>query len=189
MKVDDNQVIKRVQNGDTEAFAHLVVRYHRKLLNFIYRLVGDKAPVEDLGQDVFLSVFRALPEFDLDRGVPFSAWLFIVARNRCASELRARRERSFVDLDEIAHLSSTAHSAEEVLLTRERREALRSSLELLPEPYRITLLQSLNGHSLEEIAIAQGLPAGTVKSRLFRARERVKALVGQSQGGKSHERV
>ncbi|MGA2402648.1 MAG: sigma-70 family RNA polymerase sigma factor [Syntrophobacteraceae bacterium] len=189
MKVDDNEVIKRFQNGDTEAFAHLVVRYHRKLLNFIYRLVGDKAPVEDLGQDVFLNVFRGLPEFNLDRGVPFSAWLFIVARNRCISELRARGERCFVDLDAIEHLSSNAHSAEEVLLARERREALRSSLELLPEPYRITLLQSLNGHSLEEIAIAWGLSAGTVKSRLFRARQRVKTLVGQWRGGKSHERV
>jgi len=187
--MDDNQIIKRVQAGDTEAFALLVSRYHRNLLNFIYRLVGDEALVEDLGQDVFLNVFRTLSEFDPGRGVPFAAWLFIVARNRCTSELRNRGDRRFVDLDAIAHLSSTGHSAEEDLLARERREALRNSLEQLPEPFRHTLLKSLAGMSLEEIAIAEGVSSGTAKSRLFRARERMKVLVEELLGGKNHERI
>ncbi|MGA2226796.1 MAG: sigma-70 family RNA polymerase sigma factor [Syntrophobacteraceae bacterium] len=187
--MDDNQVIRRVQKGDTEAFALLVDRYHGNLLNFIFRLVGDEALVEDLGQDVFLNIFRKLPEFDVDRGVPFSAWLFIAARNRCASQLRASGERCFVDLDAIAELSSNARSAEEALLVRERHDVLRNSLELLPEPFKTTLLQSLAGQSLEEIAIAQGLPAGTVKSRLFRAKERIKALLVKLREGEIHERL
>ena len=187
--MDDNQVIKRIQKGDTEAFALLVDRYHRNLLNFIYRLVGDESLVEDLGQDVFLNIFRKLSEFDVERGVPFSAWLFIVARNRCVSKLRASGERCFVDLDAVAELSSNDLSAEDALLVRERRDMLRDSLKLLPEPFKTTLLRSLGGQSLEEIAIAQGLPAGTVKSRLFRAKERIKVLLVKLREGEIRERL
>jgi len=187
--VDDRQVIKRVQNGDTEAFAILVDRYHRNLLNFIYRLVGDESVVEDLGQDVFINIFRKLPEFDIDRGVPLAAWLFIAARNRCASHLRVSGQRRFVDLDAIAELSSNDQSAEDALLARERHEALLKSLEMLPEPFKTTLLQSLDGNSTEEIALAQGLPAGTVKSRLFRAKERVGTILGKMRKGEIRERI
>jgi RNA polymerase sigma-70 factor (ECF subfamily) len=187
--MEDSQIIRHVQSGDTEAFALLVSRYHRNLLNFIFRLVGDGAIVEDLGQEVFLRVFRSLPGFDPDRGVPFAAWLFTIARNRCASELRCRRERRFVDVDAIAELPADVRSAEEVLLAGERREALRDSLRLLPEPYRTALLRSLDGQSLEEIAIGCAVSVGTVKSRLFRAKERMKALVGEIFGGKNHEAV
>jgi len=185
----DSQIIKRVQAGDSEAFALLVSRYHRNLLNFIYRLVGDPALVEDLGQDVFLNVFRTLPDFNPDRGVPFAAWLFILARNRCASELRSRGKRRFVGLEEIAELPMSGLSAEEALLSRERHEALRRSLEQLSEPFRTTLLQRLEGKSLEEMAITQGVSTGTVKSRLFRAKERMKEAVGELIGGKNDERI
>jgi len=187
--VDDRQAIKRIQNGDTEAFAILVERYHRNLLNFIYRLIGDESLVEDLGQEVFITIFRKLPEFDIDRGVPFAAWLFIAARNRCASHLRASGQRRFVDLDAIAELSSNEQSAEDALLARERHDALLKSLEILPEPFRATLLQSLEGNSVEEIALAQGLPPGTIKSRLFRAKERVGAILGKMRKGELRERI
>lgn len=187
--MEDSQIIRRVQGGDTEVFALLVSRYHRNLLNFIFRLVGDETIVEDLGQEVFLNVFRTLPEFNLDREVPFAAWLFTVARNRCASELRARGEWRFVDLEAIAELPAAGRSAEEALLAGERCEAVQDSLRQLPEPYRTTLLRSLEGQSLEEIALGQAVSIGTVKSRLFRAKERMKALVGEVLGGNKHERV
>ena len=181
--MEDSQIIRRVQAGDTEAFALLVSRYHRNLLNFIFRLVGDKAIVEDLGQEVFLNVFRALPEFDPCRGVPFTAWLFTIARNRCISEIRSRKERRFVDLEVIAELPVSSRSAEEILLAGERSEALQDSLRQLPEQYRMPLLRSLEGQSLEQIAAGLAISIGTVKSRLFRARERMKVLVGEILGG------
>jgi len=84
--VDDIDIVKRVQAGDRNAFSLLVEKYHRPLLNFIYRLVGNDHSVEDIGQDVFLNVYKSMSRFDLSEGVPFSAWLFIAARNRCISE-------------------------------------------------------------------------------------------------------
>jgi RNA polymerase sigma-70 factor (ECF subfamily) len=186
---DDIQVIKRVQRGDTDAFAILVERYHRRLLNFIWGMVGDAALVEDLGQDVFLNVFRKLPEFRCNCGVPFAAWLFIAARNRCITHLRTSRVRCFVGLDAVEELSSESRSAEDVLLVRERRNALRKAMEILPDPFKSTLQQSLKGHSLEEISMAQGLPSGTVKSRLFRARERIKVILEKLLQGDLRERV
>ncbi|NLT67024.1 MAG: sigma-70 family RNA polymerase sigma factor [Acidobacteria bacterium] len=88
--MDDFDVINRVQAGDVEAFSILVEKYHRHLLNFIFRLTGDEQLVEDIGQDVFLRVYKSIRKFDIERGVPFSAWLFITARNRCISEFRRR---------------------------------------------------------------------------------------------------
>ena len=186
--MEDDQIIKRVQNGDSEAFALLVSRYHRNLLNFIFRLVGDKAVVEDLGQEVFLDAFRSLPDFNLKRGVPFAAWLFILARNRCASELRSRGRRCFVDLDAAGELAADGHSAEQALLERERWMALQNCLDQLPEPFRDTLLQSLAGMTMEEIAVDQAVSVGTVKSRLSRARAQIKTLLQDVFGGKRHDR-
>ncbi|GAB7027876.1 RNA polymerase sigma factor [Geotalea toluenoxydans] len=187
--MEDLQVIQRVQGGDTEAFAILVSHYQRNLLNFIHRLVRDEALVEDLGQEIFLDAFRGLSRFNPERGVPFAAWLFILARNRCISELRARSLRSFVDMDGIPELPGSLPDAEELFLEGERREALRRSLEQLPEPYRETILQSLAGKALDEIAAKDGVSLGTVKSRLFRAKEGLKSLIGQMYGRESNGRV
>ena len=90
--MDDTEIIKNVQAGNNESFSIIVERYHRHLLNFIYRLLGDPQVVEDIGQEVFLSVYKSIRNFDVNRGIPFSAWLFITARNRCISELRKKLE-------------------------------------------------------------------------------------------------
>ena len=86
--LNDIEVIKRIKSGEIDAFSLLVEKYHRRLLIFIHRLVGDKSIVEDVGQEVFLNVYKSLDNFDEQAGVPFSAWLFIAARNRALSELR-----------------------------------------------------------------------------------------------------
>ena len=90
---DEMETIRAVKAGDTDAYALVVERYHRPLLSFIVKMVGDRDMVEDLGQDVFLAVYRSLPMFDETKGVPFSAWIFTVARNRCLTVLRQRRTR------------------------------------------------------------------------------------------------
>lgn len=112
VSVEDFDIIKRVQNGDVESFSLLVEKYHKRLLNFIHRLVADERIVEDIGQEVFVSVYKSIVNYDLQRGTPFSAWLFIIARNRCISELRKNRDRSFVSIDE-ADIAVQQRSPEE----------------------------------------------------------------------------
>ena len=187
--MEDNDIITRIKGGDVEAFSLLVEKYHRKLLNFIFRLTGDEGNVEDIGQEVFLSVYKSLKGFDEGRGTPFSAWLFITARNRCISELRKRRGKEKVSIEDVPALSVADESVEETLCREERRQAVSAALGQLGEPYRSTLLRSLSGDSLDEIAKEQLLSCGTIKSRLFRAREKLRFFLNQYYGGKGYEGI
>ncbi|MDA8327252.1 MAG: RNA polymerase sigma factor [Nitrospiraceae bacterium] len=183
--MEDPEIVQAVKDGDIEAFSLLVEKYHRRLLNFIYRLTSDAEIAEDIGQEVFLSVYKSLDGFDVKKGVPFSAWLFIAAKNRCMSELRSRRDKGhfFAPLEEIGELAADGKSPQQALLDAEYREAVRFSLEQLPEPFRGTLLRSVLGDSVKEIAMDEGIPAGTVKSRVSRAREKMKILMTDFFGG------
>jgi|WetSurMetagenome_2_1015567.scaffolds.fasta_scaffold00378_19 RNA polymerase sigma-70 factor, ECF subfamily len=175
--VEDLEIITNVRNGDVEAFAFLVEKYHKNLLAFIHRIVRKPDVVEDIGQEVFLSAYQSLGNFDAGRGVPFSAWLFAMARNRCFSELRrlrVRREERFDD--EIVHHEAHDEHAHQ-------RRALKAALHILEEPFRSAILDSLNGFSVEEIAAKEGLPRNTVKTRLFRAREKIRRLLNLQPKG------
>ena len=174
----DIEIIKRVNGGDIEAYAVLVEKYHRQLLNFIFRITGDEKSVEDIGQEVFLSVYQSLPRFDASRGTPFSAWLFIIARNRCIGHLRRMRGRTNIPINDIPDISAPMPSAEKILIAAEREQALQRSLDQLPEPYKNAVVRSLCGESIEQIAREEGVSSGTVKSRLFRAREKIKQMLG-----------
>jgi RNA polymerase sigma-70 factor, ECF subfamily len=185
--VNDIDVIKRVQAGDSKSFSLLVEKYHRPLLNFIYRIVGDERIVEDIGQEVLLGVYKSLRDFDVCRGTPFSAWLFITARNRCISELR--KNRMNVSIEDTMEPAAQEKSPEQAAINNERQEAIRASLKQLPEPYRRTILQSLQGVSLKEIALREEISIGTVKSRIFRAREKMKSMLFKYFGEKDYERL
>jgi RNA polymerase sigma-70 factor, ECF subfamily len=178
----DYVVIKSVQAGDCEQFALLVNKYHRHLLNFIYRLVGNEEIVEDIGQEVFLSIYKSMKAFDAGRGIPFSAWLFITARNRCISELRKKTPKT-LSIEAIAALPAKGKTPELLASEKERLLAIQAALELLPEPYKSTILQSLRGDSPEEIARNHRISRGTVKSRLARARGKLKILLKEHWGG------
>jgi RNA polymerase sigma-70 factor, ECF subfamily len=180
--IADSLVVKSVQAGDCEQFALLVNKYHRHLLNFIYRLVGDEQIVEDIGQEVFLSIYKSISAFDVGRGVPFSAWLFITARNRCISELR-RIKPTILSMKATATLRANGKTPELLASEEERLLAIQAALELLPEPYKSTILQSLRGDSPEEIARNHHISRGTVKSRLARAREKLRMLLKEHWGG------
>ncbi len=180
MADEDLEVIRRVKAGQTGAFSVLVERYHRPLLDFIHRLTPDPSTVEDLGQEVFLSAYRSLERFDETRGTPFAAWLFIIARNHCYGELRRHRRQGALrstPLDAVPPPVAPEPSPEEALLKEERRRALRRSVEQLPEPFRSALLESLEDVPLHLAARRAGVPPGTAKSRLFRARVRLSAVV------------
>jgi RNA polymerase sigma-70 factor, ECF subfamily len=185
--MDDRITIRRVQAGEVDAFAQLVRKYHRNLLAFIFRIVRDAHLAEDIGQEVFLKIYKELPRFDPDRGTPFAAWLFIAARNQCISELRKQGRTEPLSEERSLRLCSFVETAEAALIRREEREALAATLAELPEPFRATILMSMQGASLDEIAGKCGIPLATVKTRLFRAREKAKLLLKEF-GGVGHER-
>jgi RNA polymerase sigma-70 factor, ECF subfamily len=170
----DEEIIRSIKAGEVDCYALLVEKYHKPLLSFIHRIVADEDLVEDIGQEVFFTVYRSLDSFDLKRGVPFSAWLFTSARNRCISVLRERRAGSRVGLEAIDLLADAGQNPEEMLLEREQMAALGDCLGQVPEPFRKAIVMSLNGNSLEQIAASEGVSIGTVKSRLFRAKERIR---------------
>ena len=184
--LEDGEVIRRVRNGDTNAFRVIVERYHRHLLNFIFTLVRDRATVEDIGQEVFLCAYRSLDRFDEKRGTPFGAWLFTIARNQCMSELRqqGRRRRLLGEPCEggAEAVAAPAPDGDDDVPDQERRRLLEDSVNQLPEPYRTVLIESCEGKRLREIARKYGLPAGTVKSRLFRARLWLRELIAARMG-------
>lgn len=186
--MDDNPIIRRIQNGDVDAFAVLVRKYHRDLLRFIYRLVRDPHLAEDIGQDVFLDVYKSLSRFNPERGTPFVAWLYIAARNRCVSELRMRGKTMVVPIEEFQHIAAAGETAEAMLIGHEKRQAVSDSLSRLPEPFRSTILMSLEGASVHDIADRYGLPRATIKTRLFRARERLKESLKGYFGGVGYEK-
>ena len=184
--MDERTIIERVQAGETAAYVLLVEKYHRRLLAFIFRLVRDRHLAEDIGQEVFLKVYQALPRFDTGRGTPFAAWLYIVARNEALSALRQARSSDCRPVEEFLHLAAPDDGAETTLIRQEEEQALAATLGDLPEPFRSTLLLSLQGASLDDIARRCGVPAATVKTRLFRAREKLR-LLWQAQFGGAHE--
>ncbi len=186
--MNDNAIIRLIQNGNADAFADLVQKYHKSLLAFIYRLMRDPHLTEDIGQEVFLSVYKSLPKFDPEAGTPFAAWLFIIARNRCISDLRTRNRVESVQIEDFHRITGAEDTAEEAMIRNEELQALAASLEQLPEPFRTTIVKSLQGASLDDIARDCGVPQSTVKSRLFRARERIKKLMNEFVGGVGHER-
>lgn len=185
----DIEVVRLVQGGDVNAFERLVEKYHRPLLSFIARIVRDESIVEDVGQEVFLSVYRSLRAFDEQRSVPFAAWLFIAARNRCVSELRRKRDRVFVPVEELPGLAAGGGTPEQVVLDEREREAVAAALAALPEPYRRAILGCLRGDSIAAQAQAEGIAPGTAKSRLSRARARMRLLMNGRVGGPNHEGI
>ena len=184
--LDELEIIRKIKAGDINAYALLVERYHRPLLAYIFKIIRNNDLAEDIGQEVFFSVYRSLKSFDENKGIPFSAWIFTAARNRCITALRQKQNREPIDLNEIEFLEDGKKNPEEHLLEREEMRAVVASLQQIPEPYKKTILMSLEGNSLEKIAISQSITLGTVKSRLFRAKERMRTLVAAYFGCKGN---
>jgi len=185
--MDEPGIIRAVKAGDSKRYALLVERYHRPLLAFIFRMIGDRQLTEDIGQEVFFNAYRKIKGFDEKKGVPFSAWLFTIARNSCLTVLRRKGLGNSLDIDQVADfLADGRKNPEEELLARERLSAVAASLQQVPEPFRKTITMSLAGCSLENIACSQKITVGTVKSRLFRAKELMRLLIGTCFGCKGN---
>jgi len=176
----EQAVIRRVLDGETDAFEELVLAYQKNVYNLALRMTGNEEDAFDVSQDAFLRAYNALSGFRGDS--KFSVWLYRLTSNISIDYLRRRtrsRAESLTVLDEDDEpteldIPDERFSPEALTEKRELRRAVREGLVLLPEDYRkILTLREIGGLSYEEIAQALDLEVGTVKSRLFRARKKL----------------
>lgn len=190
----DQQLVERAQRGDKHAFELLVAKYQRRLGRLISRFVRNAAEAEDVTQDAFIKAYRALPAFRGDSA--FYTWLYRIGINTAKNHLVAqgRRAPTSTPFDaedaedfEDAALLHEVSTPENELMSKQVVEVVNSSLQELPDDLRTALtLREIEGLSYEEIAAVMDCPIGTVRSRIFRAREAIAAnlrpLLGTSEG-------
>lgn len=179
----DRLLVERIQAGDKQAFGLLVVKYQRKLGRLIGRMVRDPAEVEDLVQDSFIRAYRALPGFRNDSA--FYTWLYRIGVNTAKNWLMTQGRRAMstdsVDSEEAesydgGDLLRDTDTPEHLLMTRQIGDTVNQAVAALPEELRAAItLREIDGLSYEEIATVMDCPVGTVRSRIFRAREAVSA--------------
>ena len=188
----DHQLVLRVQKGDKRAFDLLVLKYQYKLQAIVSRFVRDTNEVADVTQEAFIKAYRALPKFRGDS--QFYTWLYRIAVNTAKNYLVSKSRRpSSTDID-VADAEQFADnekliddtSPEDFIMTQELAQVIKDSLSQLPEDLRTALtLREFEGMSYEEIADVMGCPVGTVRSRIFRAREFIdKQVLGESDENK-----
>ncbi|HMQ34292.1 MAG TPA: sigma-70 family RNA polymerase sigma factor [Chloroflexaceae bacterium] len=184
MANEEQRLVEAGQRGDVEAFNQLVRLYEGRVYNLCYRMLGDADAAADVTQDTFISAYRNLNRF---RGGMFRSWLFRIATNACYDALRARKRRPTVslsapsDLDDDApafDIADTGESPDERALRRELSAAIQRGIAQLPEDQRIVIILSdVQGLAYEEIAEVTSTNLGTVKSRLSRARARLRDIL------------
>jgi len=187
LDIADNDVVARFLDGDERAFQELVERYQVRLLNFIYRTIGDRERAEDLVQEVFLRVYRHIHRFD--RSKKFSTWVYTIASNLAKNELRNRARNPLVlfqtikgnweDEDKPLQFEDPKPGPEKIYEQHRIRELVENGMTTLPEHHQQVLeLREIQGLKYEEIAELTDCTLGTVKSRLNRARNALAAVIG-----------
>jgi RNA polymerase sigma-70 factor (ECF subfamily) len=185
--LDDNQLVTSYLGGAQRAFDVLVERYQTRLLNFVYRTVGDRERAEDLVQEVFVRVYRHLARFDQSK--KFSTWIYTIASNLAKNELRNRARSPLVyfqtmttaweDEDRPLEFEDSTARPDDAFERRHLRALVEAGVRRLPEHHRqVFVLRELEGRSYEEIAEMTRCNLGTVKSRLNRARAAFAEIVG-----------
>jgi RNA polymerase sigma-70 factor (ECF subfamily) len=177
----DRQLVERAQRGDKRAFELLVEKYQRKLARLLSRFIRDPAEVEDVTQEAFIKAYRALPAFRGDSA--FYTWLYRIGINTAknylmamgrraptSTEVEAEEAEGFEEGEQLRDINTP----ESVLLSNEIAETVNSTIEQLPEELRTAIqLREIEGMSYEDIAQVMNCPIGTVRSRIFRAREAI----------------
>lgn len=177
----DQQLVERVQRGDKQAFGLLVAKYQRKLARLLSRLIRDPAEVEDVAQETFIKAYKALPSFRGDSA--FYTWLYRIGINTAKNFLvsQGRRAPTTTNFDseeaetfEDADQLRDNNTPERLLMTKQIGDTVNVAMEALPEELRTAIvLREIEGLSYEEIATIMECPIGTVRSRIFRAREAI----------------
>ena len=178
----DLSLVRRVQRGDKGAFDALVLKYQHKLVKLVMRYVRNPAEAEDIAQEAFIKAYRALPQFRGDSA--FYTWLYRIAINTAKNAV-VSRDRSPIGYDLDRHSNSDesydmqsrmkdSETPEALVLTDEIRTTVNAAIDSLPEDLRTAIvLRELEDLSYEEIAATMDCPVGTVRSRIFRAREAI----------------
>ncbi len=179
-KTTDAELVERVQRGDKRAFDILVVKYQSKILSIVSRFISDNAEINDVAQDAFIKAYRALPNFRGESA--FYTWLYRIAINTAKNYLTARGRRppaSDIDSQDAESygvgVALRENASPEKLMMRDQlKEVIFKTIEDLPDDLKTAItLREIEGLSYEEIAESMDCPVGTVRSRIFRAREAI----------------
>ena len=190
----DAALVARVQRGDKRAFDLLVLKYQRKIMRLLSRMIRDPGDIEDVAQEAFIKAYRALPQFRGDSA--FYTWLYRIAINTARNWQAAGNRRpvtlSIVEngegetFDEIDNLTDIS-TPESMLASRQIAETVNAAMQSLPEDLRTAIfLREIEGMSYEDIAQTMGCPIGTVRSRIFRAREAIASQLKSVLGDDSY---
>ncbi|OAI13373.1 RNA polymerase sigma factor RpoE [Methylomonas koyamae] len=176
----DQSLVHRVQQGDKAAFDLLVLKYQHKIVHLVNRYVKDPSEAQDVAQDTFIKAYRALGDFRGESA--FYTWLYRIAINTAKNYLLSRSRRHFdyeIDVQDAEQVENAPQlkdieTPEHQLMNEQIVAVIKSAIENLPEEMRIAItLREFEGMSYEEIAEAMDCPIGTVRSRIFRAREAI----------------
>ena len=180
--VSDRELVERVQRGERKAFDLLMLKYQHRIAKLIARYVQEPAEILDVAQEAFMKAYRAIPRFRGDSA--FYTWMYRIAINTAKNHLaaQARRPReSGVDVTDAAQFDGVAElkeyaTPEGLALTEEIQQTVIAAIEALPQDLKVAIsLRELEGLSYEDIARVMECPIGTVRSRIFRAREAINA--------------
>jgi RNA polymerase sigma-70 factor (ECF subfamily) len=190
-QLDDAALVAEYLAGRRLAFHELADRYHVRLLNFIYRTIGDRDRAEDLVQETFVRVYRHLHRFDPTK--KFSTWIYTIASNLAKNELRNRSRNPLVLFQAIKknwgadhrplQWEDSSYAPDDLFRKRHLREQVERAVAELPEHHRVVfVLREMEGKTYEEISEITGVTLGTVKSRLNRARNKFAQIIGPMLG-------
>jgi len=190
-EMGDSELVQTFIEGDERAFSELVQRYDNRLLNFVYRTVGDRQRAEDLVQETFVRVYRHIERFDQTK--KFSTWIYTIAGNLAKNELRNRSRNPLVLFQTIKknwdadhrplEWEDTHYKPDDLYRKRFLKAKVEEAVEQLPEHHRVVfVLRELEGKTYEEIAEITGCNLGTVKSRLNRARNNFAQIIAPMVG-------
>ncbi len=174
--ISDAECVRRLQRGETDAFEILVRRHEKTIFNLVYRMLGDYDEAAEVSQEVFLSAFRAVGQFRGDAN--FSTWLYRIALNHSSTRRKSlgARQQRIVPIESADLLSDPQPGPPETLEKKQIRERVQHALSQLdPEDAKVLLLRDLQDIPYDEVARVLEIPVGTVKSRLHRARQALKA--------------
>lgn len=210
VNIDDktSSLIQNAVKGDMRAFEELITCHEKIVYNIAYRMLPNQEDVKDISQEVFLKVYKNLYKFDFKSA--FSTWIYRITVNTCIDEIRKRKGKETYSMDEELEsedslikkqFSDNGQTPEDVFISAEESQQLTEAISLLSEEYKtIITLRDLEGFSYSEITEITGVSMGTVKSRLARARLRLKNILlnkrehiqndsrqKKKKGGENHE--
>lgn len=179
----ETQLLESARAGSLAAFEELVLRYEKKIYNYCYRMTNNEQDAEDLTQEVFIKVYKNLKSFKGNSH--FSTWVYRIAHNICIDRYRRMKISSvslsaggFGEDDKEIEIASWDRTPEDAVITREQQELLQKCITMLKPQYRSAIvLRDIQDYSYEEIARIMGIPIGTVKSHISRARSALREIV------------